>query len=224
MYRRLVVGLGFVALTASPLAAQRFEIGPRLGYVKWKAETGLKNAAMLGVDATYRVSPRLGIGVRFDVARPGTDGNYFPAEMTFGPGGSDTTMIFAVEQPVTVLQYMAQAQVETGGALSVFLKGGGGGRSITLDPQAAHGRITVSDWAVMAGGGVRIRAGSGTSVMLEVQDLVYLRYARNDINPVETRFRPVRFPDLVPYQPEFTGTAHNIYAALSFIFTPGGGR
>jgi hypothetical protein len=61
-------------------------------------------------------------------------------------------------------------------------------------------------------------------VTLEVQDLVYMNYARNDINPVEPRFQPTRFPDVVPYQPQFDGTAHNIYAAISFVFTPGGGR
>jgi len=123
-----------------------------------------------------------------------------------------------------VLQYAVQAQVETGGAIGLFVKGGAGGRTITLDPQAAHGRVNVSDWAFQAGAGVRIRAGGGTSVKLEVQDLIFINYNRNDINPVEQRFVPKRFPDVVPPQPGFDGTAHNIYAALSFIFTPGGGR
>lgn len=220
MYRRLVVGIGLVALAAGPLAAQNFEIGPRLGYVKWKQATGLKNAAMLGVDAIYNLNSNFGLGVRFDVSRPGTDGDFFPAEMTF----NDTTMIFAVSQPVTVLQYAVQAQVQTGGAIGVFLKGGAGGRSITLDPQAARGRISVNDWAFQAGAGIRINAGAGTSVKLEVQDLIFTKYNRADINPVEQRFIPKRFPDVVPFQPEYSGTAHNIYAALSFIFTPGGGR
>jgi hypothetical protein len=140
--------------------------------------------------------------------------------MTF----NDTTLILAVSQPLTVIQYMAQAQVETGGSISVFANGGAGGRTISLDPQAARGQVTVSDWMFSAGAGVRIRAGSGTSVMLEVQDLIYANFNRNDINPVEPRFQPTRFPDVVPYQAEYTGTAHNIYAAISFIFTPGGAR
>ena len=220
MYRRLVVGIGLVALAAGPLAAQGFEIGPRLGYVKYKEATGIKGAAMLGVDAIYHLNSHLGLGVRFDVSRPGTEGKYFPAEMTF----TDTTMVFAVSQPLTVLQYAVQAQVETGGSIGLFLKGGAGGRTITLDPQAAHGRVNVSDWAFQAGAGVRINAGAGTSVKLEVQDLIFINYARNDISPVEARFVPKRFPDVVPPQPQFDGTAHNIYAALSFIFTPGGGR
>jgi len=220
MFRRLVVGLGLAALTAGPVAAQGFEIGPRLGYVKWQEETGIENAAMLGVDAIYRISSRVGLGVRFDVARPGTDNQYFAAEMSFG----DTTLIFAVVQPLTVLQYAVQAQVETGGTFSVFAKGGAGGRTISLDPQAARGRVSTTDWAFNAGGGIRFRAGGGTSVLLEVQDLIYPNFARNDLNPVEGRFQPKRFPDVVPLQPEFDGTAHNIYASLSFIFTPGGGR
>jgi hypothetical protein len=224
MYRRLVMGIVLAALAAGPLAAQSFEIGPRLGYVMWKAETGMTESAMLGVDALYKVNRHIGLGVRFDVARPGTDGQYFPAEMTFGPPNSDTTMILAVSQPLTVVQYGVQAQLETGGSFSVFAKGGAGGSTISLDPQAARGQVSVSDWMFSAGAGVRIAAGSGTSVTLEVQDLIYANYNRNDINPVEPRFRPTRFPDVVPYQAEYSGTAHNIYAAISFTFTPGGAR
>lgn len=41
---------------------------------------------------------------------------------------------------------------------------------------------------------------------------------------MEPRFRPTRFPDVVPYQAEYNGTAHNIYAAIAFTFTPGGNR
>lgn len=220
MFRRMVIGLGLAALAAGPVAAQDFEIGPRLGYVKWKEATGMENAAMLGVDAVYRISSRLGIGARFDLSRPGTDSQYFAAEMSFG----DTTLVFAVAQPLTVLQYGVQALVETGGTFSVFAKGGAGARTISLDPQSARGRISTTEWAFSAGGGIRIRSGGGTSVLLEVQDLIYPNFARNDLNPVEPRFRPVRFPDVVPLQPEFDGTAHNIYASISFTFTPGGGR
>lgn len=221
MYRRLVMGLALVALVTGHAVAQQFEIGPRLGYVKWKEETGLKNAAMLGVDATYKVSSNLGLGVRFDVARPATDGQYFPAEMQFG---ADSTLLFAVSQPVTVIQYGVQAVAGFGGAIGIFLKGGAGGRTFTMDPQAANGRISVTDWAFSAGAGVRIRAGGGTSVTLEVQDLVYPGFAREALNAVEPRFRPKRFPDVVPYQADYDGTAHNIYAAIAFTFTPGGNR
>jgi hypothetical protein len=221
MYRRLVMGLALVVLVAGPLSAQNFVIGPRLGYVKWKAETGLKNAAMLGVDATYQLNSNFGLGVRFDVAKPGTDGNYFPAEMQFG---LDSTLVFAVSQPVTLLQYGVQAVAGFGDAIGVFFKGGAGGRTFTLDPQAAFGRVSVTDWAFSAGAGVKIRAGAGTSITLEVQDLIYPDFARESLNTVEPRFRPTRFPDVVPYQAEYSGTAHNIYAAIAFSFTPGGAR
>ena len=84
--------------------------------------------------------------------------------------------------------------------------------------------MSFTDWAFTAGAGIRIRSGGGTSVLLEVQDLIYPNFARNALSPVEPRFRPTRFPDVVPLQPEFDGTAHNIYASIAFIFTPGGGR
>jgi hypothetical protein len=221
MYRRLVMGVALAALAAGPAAAQQFEIGPRLGYVIWKPETGLKNAAMLGVDAMYHVNNNLGVGVVFNLARPGTDGQYFPAEMTFG---GDSTLIFAVAQPITVMQYGVQAQFEVGGALSLFAKGGAGGRTFTMDPQASFGRVSLTDWAFNAGAGVKFRAGGSSAVSLEVQDLIYPSFSRQSLNPVENRFLPTRFPDVVPYQAEYDGTAHNIFLSLAFIFTPGGNR
>jgi hypothetical protein len=209
-----------LAVLAAPLTAQDFEIGPRLGYVKFKEATGLEGAAMLGLDAFYRLGSRLGVGVRLDVARPATDEQYFAAEQSFG----DTTMIFAVTQPVTVIQYGVQGRFETGGPLSLFAKGGAGGYTVTLDPQSARGRISVTDWHFSAGGGVRLRTGGGTSILVEVQDLIYTNFHREDLNPVEQRFRPQRFPDVVAFQTPFEGTAHNIYAAITFMFTPGGAQ
>lgn len=220
MFRRLVVGMALAALAAGPAAAQNFEIGPRLGYVKWKGETGLENSGMLGVDANYMITPLFGVGVRFDLSKPGTSPDYFAAEMSFG----DTTLVFSVQQPVTVLNYGVHGLFRIGGTVGFFAKGGAGARTITLDPQAARGRVSVTDWAFNVGAGVRINSGGGTAVQLEVQDLIFPNFARNDLNPVEGRFRPIRFPDVVPYQPDYDGTAHNIYAALSFIFTPGGGQ
>jgi hypothetical protein len=140
--------------------------------------------------------------------------------MSFG----DTTLIFAVQQPVTVLQYGVQGVFRIGGNIGFFAKGGAGGRTITLDPQSARGRVSTTDWAFNVGAGVRVNSGGGTSILLEVQDLIYPNFARGDLNPVEPRFQPIRFPDVVPYQEDFEGTAHNIFASIAFIFTPGGGQ
>lgn len=226
MLRRLVLGVGFACLAAAgPLAAQDFEVGPRLGYLRFKEATGIEPAGMLGLDAMYRISSRLGVGVRLDVSRPGTDGKFFAAEMSFAPAlETDTTLIFAVEQPLTLVQYQVQGLVETGGAFSIFAKGSAGGYTITLDPQVARGRTNVTEWGFSAGGGLRFSTGGGTAVQLEVQDVIFTNFRREDLNPVEPRFRPQRFPDVVPLQPEFDGTAHNLYVALSFSFTPGGAR
>lgn len=221
MLRRLFVGVGIAGiLGAGPVAAQQFDIGPRLGVVSFEEATGLREAAMLGVNAIYHISSKIGLGVRFDVSRPRTEGSFFPAEMSFG----DTTLIFSVTQPVTVIQYGVEGMLETGGSLSLFATGSVGGYNITLDPESARGRRTLSELAFSAGGGVRFRTGSGTSVRLEVQDMIFVNYERNALNPVEPRFLPVRFPDVVPRQPDFDGTAHNIYFSLAFTFTPGGAR
>jgi hypothetical protein len=221
MLRGLLWSVGLAgAIAAGPLAAQQFDVGPRLGYVKFEEGTGLTQAGLIGLDAVYRVSPRIGVGVRFDVGRPSTNGDFFPAELTFG----DTTLIMAVKQPVMLVHYSVQAQVETGGKISAFAGGSAGGYTLTLDAQTARGRSTLSEFAFTAGGGVRLQTGSGTSVRLEVQDLILVNYQRNALNPVDPRFVPVKFPDVLPPQPEFDGTAHNLYLALAFTFTPGGAR
>jgi hypothetical protein len=221
MLRRFFVGVGLAGLlSAGPLAAQQFDVGPRLGYILFKEATGLLSSGMLGLDAVYHISSNIGLGVRLDVARPGTNGDYFPAELSFG----DSTLIVAVKQPVTFAHYGALVRLETGGALSVFGAGSVGGYTITLDPQTARGRSTMTELAFGAGAGVRFRTGGGTSIALEVQDLILLNYRRNGLNPVDSRFIPTRFPEVLPPQPEFDGTAHNLYVALAFTFTPGGAR
>jgi hypothetical protein len=205
---------------AAPLTAQQFDVGPKLGFLMFKEATGLKRSPALGLDAMYHISSRLSIGARFDVSRPSTDGAFFPAEMSFG----DTTLIFAVKQPVTLLNFGAQAQVETGGSFSVFATGSAGGYSITLDPQAARGRRSLTEFGFAAGGGLRLRTGGGTSIRLEVQDLVLTNFRRRDLNPVEPRFQPVRFPNALERHDEFDGTAHNLYLSIAFSFTPGGSQ
>lgn len=221
MLRTMVMSFGLVAaVLTGPLAAQQFEIGPRLGYVKFQEETGLENAALLGVDTRYRVTRNLGVGFRLDVGRPGTDGQYFPAEMTF----SDTTLIMQASAPVTLLQYQALGEFGIGGTLGLFVNGSAGGYTLYLDPQATNGSNSVSEWGFSVGGGVRYNTGGGTSIRLEVQDLIMTNFDRGNLDPVEPRFRPVRFPDVVPTQAAYEGTAHNIYVALAFTFTPGGAR
>lgn len=225
MFRRIVVAAALVGVT-TPAAGQelrQFQIGPRVGLITYDTDTGLKDAAMLGLDAVFNFTRNIGIGFRFDIARPETDGKFFPAEMTFG----DTTLIFAVTQPVTVLQYGGKVELTTGGSLALFASGGVGGYRITLDPQVARGQRDVTNLGWSIGGGVSFQTTSGTRVRLEIHDFIFQDYRRADLDPVQPTFQGFpsqRFPDVVPPQSPFEGTAHNIHFAVAFAFTPGGGQ
>ena len=219
MLQKVFVGVALLGVAAAPVTAQRqFQVGPRIGYTTYAAETAIEAGPMLGMDAMYSFSRNLAIGVRFDFARPTTDGTYFPAEMTFG----DTTLIFAVSQPITTVNYALAAEFSTGGSFAPFVNGSVGQYRISLDPQVARGNASFSELLLTFGGGLAIQTSSGTAVRLTVQDIIYNNFDRARLNPVDARFAPVIFPDAITPQEPFLGAAHNIHFALAFSFTPGG--
>jgi len=219
MLRKILVGVALFGAAAAPATAQRqFHVGPRLGYTQYASETGIESGPMFGMDAMLSLSNNLSLGFRFDFARPVTDGTFFPAEMTFG----DTTMLFAVSQPLTIVNYAVTAEFSTGGSFAPFVNGGVGAYRISLDPQVARGTTSFSELMFAVGGGIAIQTSAGTTVRLTVQDIIYNNFDRARLNPVDPRFAPRIFPDAVTPQEPFLGAAHNIHFALAFSFTPGG--
>jgi hypothetical protein len=219
MHRKILVGMIALGAFAAPAAAQRqFRVGPRAGYTRFADKTGIESSAMVGLDAMYSPFNNVSIGVRFDFARPITDGRFFPAEMTFG----DTTMLFTVSQPITIVHYAVAAEYTLGGRLSPFLNGAVGGYRVSLDPQAANAASSFNELLFAVGGGVGFRVSGSTSVRLSVTDLIYNNFDRANLNPVDPRFAPTRFPDAIAPEDPFTGAAHNIHVALAFSFAPGG--
>lgn len=226
---RKTFALGLCLVTcAAPLAAQagQFQVGPRLGYVKYATKTGIKDdglktsSAVLGLDGLYSVTNNIGLGFRFDLSRPETDGSFFPAEMTF----KDTTELFEISQPLTILEYFGKIEVGTGGNFNLFVNGSVGGYHITLDPQVADGLKNVGDLAFAFGGGLAIQAGATTHVRLEVQSAIWQNFDRASLNPVSNRFTPKQFPEAIPPQAPFKGGVNNLQFSLAFSFAPGGER
>ena len=222
MLRKLVLGVAALALTAGPLAAQGFRVGPRLGYTTYDDNTGIEAGALIGLDGMYRLSPNLGLGFMLDVSRPSTDSSFFPAEMSFG----DTTFIFGVQQPLTVVRAAAVGEFRLGGSVSPFFSGSIGVYRISLDPQVAAGPVTFSELGLSIGGGIEFSTSDATSVRLEVHDFVFTNFDRSRLDVTRrvgtSSFDPVRFPDVLPAAAPFSGTAHNISFAVAFSFTPGG--
>lgn len=211
-----------VALVSGPASAQvqsgSFRIGPRFGYIKYDDDTAIREAAMLGLDAMFNINSNIAIGFLLDVARPQTEGEFFPSELTFG----DTTQVMGASQPITVLQYMGVLELNTGGKFSLFANGAVGGYRLSLDPQVNGGLEDFAELAFAVGGGIALSTSGATMVRLEVKDFIHTDFDREVLNPVADVFQPRRFPDVLPTPAPFLGTAHNIHVGLSFSFTPGG--
>ena len=221
MIGRLTMVVVAATLITAPAAGQdaaQFRVGPRLGYVQYAEETGIKPGAALGMDAMYRLSRNIAFGVALGVSRPETDGQYFPAELSFG----DTTYVFQVTQPLTITTYQFALEFSTGGSFAPFLSAAVGGYRVALDPQVASGNRDFTHVALTLGGGVSIQAGGAASIRLNVHDQIFSRFDRAGLNTTRTLNQPVIFPEAVPPLPPFSGTAHNIMASLGFYFTPGG--
>ena len=223
MLRKLVLAVAVAAVGAAPAAAQdagSFRVGPRIGYISYANETGIQASALLGLDAVYHVTDGLAFGFNLDVSRPQTDSSFFPAEMSFG----DTTFIFGVKQPLTVVNFEFAGELSLPGRFSPFILGGIGGYRVNTDPQVARGATDFTQLGFSFGGGIAFQAGGGTNVRIEVRDYVFTNFDRSQLNPVDARFTPTRFPDVLPAPEPFDGSAHNIAVTLAFSFTPGGSR
>jgi hypothetical protein len=221
MLRQGLWGLAAVVVTVGPSAAQEtgsFAIGPRLGYVKYAKDTGIRAGPLVGLDGLFFVTRNVGVGFLLSVGRAETDSSYFPAEMSIG----DTTFIFGVKQPLTMTQFQVQAAFRFGGRIQPFISGSAGGYRVNLDPQVAQGPDSFTKLGMSVGGGVEFSVGSATGIWIEARDFIFTSFNRDAINPVTERFLPQRFPDVLPVPEPFSGTAHNLQVALGFTFVPGG--
>lgn len=227
MRNTLGVSLGLLLGAASVAGAQavphRFSVGPRLGWVQYEEVSGIDRSPLVGADAAYMLTSNLGIGVSLELSRAQTDGRYFPVEFSFG----DTTFIFRSTYPITVLQYSAMAVgTVTWGRINPYVSVGLGQYRLFIDPQAARSPKTVTHGLFTLGGGVSVRLGETTGLRLEIRDFIYRSYDLNEVNTVEGRFFPTRFPDVAPVPDrscyDAQCTLHNIQFALGFSFVPGG--
>ncbi len=74
------------------------------------------------------------------------------------------------------------------------------------------------------GVGLDIGVSSSAVVRIDARDYILTEFDRENLYPTDPRFRPVRFPEVIPEQEPFSGSTHNLVFAVSFQFTPGGAR
>ena len=228
--RRSVIGLvgvlvvAPVATTQAQVQRHRFQVGPRLAWLNFAEKSGMKSSGLVGVDALYYLTGNLGIGFSIDFSRPQTDGAYHPVEFSFG----DTTLIYQASYPVTVFQYQLLGiySLGGGGRFSPYVIGGLGQYRFFIDPQTAAAATQFSHMVMTVGGGVNIRLGENAGLRLEVRDFMYSGYDLNEVDAVNPRFAPRRFPEVarVPNDECYRSTCrlNNLQLGFGFTFVPGG--
>lgn len=222
MTRKTIVALTILAVGATrgldaQIVARQFQIGPRAGTIGYDDASGIERGGLLGVDATYFLTPNFGIGFLLDLSRPETDGSFFPAELTI----QDTTFVYQVTQPLTIINGQVEGVFAlNAGRLSPFVTAGIGSYRIYLDPQVAGGPRSFTNVSYSIGGGVNLRVGESSGFRVEVRDQVFSKFDRDRLNPVNPRFSPSRYPDLVSPPVAAKSTIHNIALLLAFSFVP----
>jgi hypothetical protein len=219
--------LGLAGALSAQAGARQFHVGPRAGNIQYEEVSGLKSSGILGFEANYFLTRNLAIGMLIDASRPQTDGKFFPAELSF----RDTTMIFEVSMPVTVVNAQVQGVLQYElGRIAPFVTGGVGVYKLYLDPQVATLPTTITNLSLSLAGGLNLRTGSSSAVRLEIRDHIYTDFDREQLNPVDPRYRlnegrlstapPARFPERIPPPPASKSTLHNLTLLVGFSFMP----
>jgi len=212
---------GLTAPAMAQVQRHQYEVSARVGTMNFDQSAAIKNGSVVGVDGTYYFTSHVGLGWYLDATRAVTDGSFFPAEFTFG----DTLFLYEVSQPITVLHYGLQAVVTAGyRRISPYVAVGGGWYRFFLDPQVANGPKSFTKPMFALAGGLNMRLGAATGLRMEVRDAIHTDFDRDRLNPVGSRFQPVRFPHVLGPTVAEKGTTHNVQLSIAFSFAPGRGQ
>lgn len=198
-------------------STRQFSVTPRGGFMTFDKSSGIDDAPYIGVDAAYAVSPFLSIGTGLTISRPQTIGDYFISQLSFG----DTTLYLAVEQPLMMMDVALNAQARyPGDRFTPFLNGGIGYYVLDLDPQVESGPERLGGISGNVGAGLLFRLGEQVGIQLEVRDLIFTGFERDDLNPVGAAFGNTRYSEDFDPPPAAKETVHNIMFGIGFSFVP----
>ena len=222
-----VAMLAFASTAGAQATAttNRWTVTPRAGFILFHEASGIGNSPAVGFDAIYhfgRISGlSTGLGMAATFARPQTEGNDFVGNLYLG----DTVFLYRAEQPLTItdLNLVGTVSFMEGGMFSPYLLAGVGGYILFLDPQVSgrdRGTNKIQRMSVNFGGGVNVRLGDRASIMVDVRDMVWRNWNRNDLNPLAPSARNTRF--LEDFPPNVKPKTHvgNILMQIGFTFVP----
>jgi hypothetical protein len=245
MRRQLLLGAAVLAAAPAALAAQdttltvpsanvpdagatggrSFTLMPHVGVLRFSRYSGLESGPAIGLDARYDVAPRIALGTSVTLSRANTRGGDFITALRYGdPSKGDTTFIFRLQQPVTLLDASVNATLRVPSftdRIEPYLTGGAGVYSFFLDPQANVG--SARDFARLSGllgGGLRMRVSQAAGITIDVRDHVFTNYDRNKLAASDARFRAGVYPEDYPAPPAARDVVHNLLFSVGFTWTP----
>ena len=246
--RRVLLGAGLAAAQATPAPAtpatpatspapassvdrgavpiHQFVITPRAGYLTFDRAAGLKAGGTLGVDVQYMFTRSFSVGTDFSFARANTRGEDFPAALTYGLASTgDTTFIFNVTQPVSVVDALIAAvyRAPSFGRVSPYVTGGGGIYALYLDPEANNGPKRYVKPSMMAGAGLEFRISRIAGIQLDARDKIFTKYDRDRLRPTDVkRFGNPLYLEGHSLPPKPKSTLNNFMFSIGFTFSPSG--
>lgn len=198
---------------------------PHVGVLRYSIFSGLENGPAIGLDARYDVAPRVALGTSVTLSRANTRGSDFVTMLRYGdPSKGDTTFIFRLQQPVTMLDASLNATLRVPSftdRVEPYVTGGAGVYSFFLDPQANVG--SARDFArlsALLGGGVRMRVSQAAGITIDVRDHVFTNYDRSKLAASDPRFRSGVYPEDYPAPPPARDVVHNLFFSIGFTWTP----
>ena len=233
--RRLLLALGCALLFPALAAAQNdttttdegprvarhpFQITPTAGVLLQDTHSGFRRSSgTFGLDFLYELTPMFSVGLTGGVARPETDGTFFP--LVAIPAG-DTTLYYRVSQHVVEYTYGAHGVAQFPlGRLTPFASGSLGRYTFTLDPQAVGTTRRISGPMVSVGGGAQVRLGRRSGVTFELRDVILSSFDRNDFDATDPLLRdPTRFDPIPGGKPAPRSTVHSLRLTIGLSFIP----
>ena len=220
-----VLAFASTAGAQATATTNRWTVTPRAGFINFHEATGIGNAPAVGFDAIYHFGRiaglSAGIGTSATFSRPQTEGNDFIGNLYLG----DTVFLYRAEQPLTVtdLNLIGTVSFLEGGMFSPYLLGGVGGYILFLDPQVSgrsSGTNKIQRMSINLGGGVNVRLGDRASVMVDVRNMWFRNFNREDLNPLAPAARNTRFLEDFPPTVEPKTHPGNLLMQIGFTFVP----
>lgn len=210
----LSVEEGAVSTGRSP-----FQVTPSIGVLLQDESSALRRTTgVLGIDFMYRLNEMFAVGFTGSVARPKTDGEFFPLVRI--PAG-DTSLYYRVSQNVIGYTYGLQGQASMRvQRFSPYATAAVGRYLFSLDPQAYDQVRRYGGPMFSLGAGVHVPLGSRAGMSVDLRDVIFASFEREEFDATDPLMRDTRFDPVPGGKPAAKSTIHNIRLTFGVSFIP----